>query len=96
MLECHEIRRWHNLAQVNCRGLVSVIEGANIRVLQCSESSQGWEMGDIQCELGSLIVSPFFSPYKAILFVPVFPEHYIVPCRAHRFGSLCYGTNSRH
>ena len=34
------------------RGLVSVIEEANIRVLQLDENSQGWEMGDIRRELG--------------------------------------------
>ena len=34
------------------RGLVSVIEEANIRVLQRDENSQGWEMGDIRRELG--------------------------------------------
>ena len=44
MPECREIRQLHNLAQFNCREPVSVIEGANIQVLQCSESSQGWEV----------------------------------------------------
>ena len=34
------------------RGLVSVIEEANIRVLQCGGDSEGWEMGDIRRELG--------------------------------------------
>ena len=34
------------------RGLVSVIEEANIRVLQRVGDSEGWEMGDIRRELG--------------------------------------------
>jgi len=33
-------------------GLVSVIEEENIGALQHSENSEGWEMGDIQYELG--------------------------------------------
>ena len=36
------------MAQFNYCRLVSVIEEANIHVLQHSENTKGWEMGDIQ------------------------------------------------
>jgi len=60
MPECGEIDSWHYLVQFNCCGLVSAIEEANIRVLQHSGNLEGWEMGDIQYELGLWIVSLFF------------------------------------
>jgi len=46
MLECGEFGRRQCLAQFICRGVVSVIEEANIRVLECS-NSQRWEMRGI-------------------------------------------------
>jgi len=47
---CGELSWWHDLVQFNYCRLVSVIE-ANIHVLQHSDNSEGWEMGDIQYEL---------------------------------------------
>jgi len=54
-------------------GLVSVIEEENIGALQHSENSEGWEMGDIQYELG------FFFSFLKSHFICTRTVHSTVP-----------------
>ena len=53
---------WYNS---NVVGGFFFLEEANIRVLQCSETSYEREMGDIRCELGLHLFSQFFLLIKS-------------------------------
>ena len=84
-----------SLAQFNYRALVSLIDEAIpvFGFISAAGAPKDGKWGIFNVR-GLLIVYPFFSPSKVVLFVSVFPEHYRIssetPFRAKRSESSAY------